>query len=73
MMRSREVTLEDVAAGLGWDETTAHLMLTSLVAEGYVSRVETPETTRYLIRLSPLRVRGSKSEFWQRLEEKSRD
>ena len=73
MIREGEASLAGIAAGLGWDQSTALALLERLVAAGYVQRTGEGEDTRYRVILARQRAQGASRGLLRNLEDTSGD
>ena len=73
MMRQEEVSLAEVAAFIQGDEPTAHDMMDSLLAKGFVRMVQIAGDVRYKVRLAPIRGRSSMFDRLRALDDKAGD
>ncbi len=70
MMRQGPVTLADVTAFLGQNETRTHLLLDDLCRKGYIREIELRGVMQYRVRLAPKRGRALPSSLWAALDDK---
>ena len=70
MLRERDVTLANMAAFLGQDETETQTLLGSLVEKGFVREMMVRGERHYRVRLANRRGAAPQSSIWQSLDNK---
>ena len=70
MLRQDCVSLADLIAFLGQDETAVRTTLATLVDKGFVREVEMRGETTYRVRLAPKRGRSMPDDLWRALDDK---
>ena len=70
MIRQGQVSLADVVAFVGQDETSARARLAEALDKGYVREIEMRGVTYYRVRLAPKRGRELPENLWAALDAK---